>query len=122
MRADSIELAGVSVKEACEVVSTATSMFGVMRPPRCLVFGAEQRASLSRYARGLGTHALIVTDERVAGDALFREMMAALSASGVRATVYSGTIAELPSTCITEDKIGWTAKAAPGVTRLIKNN
>lgn len=77
-------------------------MFGIMRPPRSLVFGAGQRTSLPRYASELGSHALVVTDERQAGDARFREMMAALSAGGVHATVYSGTIAELPSTCIAD--------------------
>tara|TARA_R110002124_G_scaffold144122_15_gene309094 strand:+ start:46542 stop:47804 length:1263 start_codon:yes stop_codon:yes gene_type:complete len=88
----------------------AAMMFGAMRSPRNLVFGAGQRASLPRYARELGSHALVVTDERLAEDGQFKQMMAGLAEAGVRATIYSGTVAELPAACITDGlKVGQAA-------------
>ena len=79
-----------------------TSSFAVSRLPRNLVFGAGQRAALAGYVAQLGKRALLVTDERLAGDAMFRAMVAQLGRSGVAADVYAGTVAELPDSCILE--------------------
>jgi alcohol dehydrogenase class IV len=75
-------------------------MFGTLRTPRNLVFGAGQRAALPTYANMLGKRALIVTDERLAADRTFASMIEGIRALGVQTQVFSGTIAELPASCI----------------------
>jgi alcohol dehydrogenase len=64
------------------------------------VFGAGQRKSLPHYARKAGRRALVITDERLAADPYFRELMDAVSAAGVAIKVFAGVIAELPVDCI----------------------
>lgn len=76
------------------------SLFGTLRTPRNLIFGAGQRRALAAYASSLGTQALIVTDERLAGDVEFRQLVDDLAKGGVKSRVFDGTIAELPLECI----------------------
>ncbi len=52
------------------------------------------------YARSLGRRALIVTDERLAADPTFASLVDGIEAAGVATKVFSGTIAELPASCI----------------------
>lgn len=78
------------------------SLFGTLRTPRNLIFGAGQRAALPAYARTLGKRALIVTDERLAADPAFAALVDGIKAAGVDTKVFSGTIAELPASCIAE--------------------
>jgi alcohol dehydrogenase len=75
-------------------------LFGTLRTPRNLVFGAGQRRSLASYAASLGKQALIVTDERLAGDAEFRQLADDIAAAGLKTRIFDGTIAELPLECI----------------------
>lgn len=75
-------------------------LFGALRTPRNLVFGAGQRASLPAYAKALGSRALVVTDERLAADPIFTAMVDGLKGAGLVVTVYTGTIAELPASSI----------------------
>ncbi|KKB12626.1 alcohol dehydrogenase [Devosia geojensis] len=79
-----------------------TSLFGLSRLPRNLVFGRGQRAALPGYVAALGRRALLVTDERMAADAEFRRMADGLIAAGVAVEIYSGTVAELPVDSIAE--------------------
>ncbi|MDE1995506.1 MAG: iron-containing alcohol dehydrogenase, partial [Rhizobiaceae bacterium] len=76
------------------------SLFGTLRTPRNLVFGAGQRHALAAYAAGLGSQALVVTDERLARDGDFRQLVDELTTAGVKVKVFDGTIAELPLDCI----------------------
>ncbi|MBB3593333.1 alcohol dehydrogenase [Rhizobium sp. BK529] len=76
------------------------SLFGAMRTPRNLVFGAGQRGALPGYAARLGRRALVVTDARLSEDADFRRLMDGLKAAGVEFSIFDGTIAELPLECI----------------------
>ncbi len=76
------------------------SAFGAIRTPRNIVFGAGQRSSLPNYAKHAGKRALIVTDERLAADRVFLEMVDGVRAAGVEVKVFSGVIAELPVECI----------------------
>ncbi|NLS06930.1 iron-containing alcohol dehydrogenase [Rhizobium sp. P32RR-XVIII] len=76
------------------------SLFGTLRTPRNLVFGAGQRAALAAYAASLGQKALVVTDARLSGEGDFRVLMDALGKAGVEAKVFDETIAELPLECI----------------------
>ena len=76
------------------------SLFGTLRTPRNLVFGAGQRQALAGYAKALGSRALVVTDQRLSGDAEFLKLMGALKDAGLQVKVFDGTIAELPIECI----------------------
>lgn len=76
------------------------SLFGTLRTPRNLVFGAGQRQALAGYAKALGHRALVVTDQRLSADADFLQLMAALKNAGLQIRVFDGTIAELPIECI----------------------
>lgn len=77
-----------------------TPLFAVSRLPRNLVFGAGQRHALAGYVAQLGKRALIVTDERLAADPQFAELIQGLTAAGITNEVYSGTVAELPAASI----------------------
>ncbi|MBB4053846.1 alcohol dehydrogenase [Devosia subaequoris] len=74
--------------------------FGVVRGPRNLVFGAGQRLALPQYAKTLGQRALLVTDERMAAETSFIELVRAVEATGVSVSVFAGVEAELPADCI----------------------
>ncbi|MDL2402871.1 iron-containing alcohol dehydrogenase [Rhizobium mayense] len=76
------------------------SLFGTLRTPRNLVFGVGQRRALASYAAGLGKHALVVTDERLAANSEFKQIIDTLSQVGVKTKIFDGTIAELPLECI----------------------
>lgn len=77
-----------------------SSSFAVSRLPRNLIIGAGQRASLAGYVAPLGKRALVVTDERLAGDAQFLAMIDSLVQARIVTQVYSGTVAELPASSI----------------------
>ncbi|WP_373356594.1 iron-containing alcohol dehydrogenase [Pseudoroseicyclus sp. CXY001] len=72
------------------------TLFGAIRAPRELIFGAGQRASLSAMAAKLGRRALVVTDARLAADATFLEMMAGIEAAGVAIRVDGETLPDVP--------------------------
>ncbi|WP_037088480.1 iron-containing alcohol dehydrogenase [Neorhizobium vignae] len=78
------------------------SLFGTLRTPRNLVFGAGQRHALAGYAAALGRRALVITDARLAADPEFTRLVGSLSRAGLEAMVFDGTIAELPMECIDE--------------------
>ncbi len=69
---------------------------GFLRSPRAILFGDGQRHALGTVARSLGQRALICTDERLAGDAMFIAMVKDLQACGLETMVYDRTQAELP--------------------------
>ncbi|GLQ55614.1 iron-containing alcohol dehydrogenase [Devosia nitrariae] len=75
-------------------------MFGALRTPRNIVFGIGQRASLPRYVTAFGQKVLIVTDQRMEGEASFRALHADLSAAGLNVSVFSEVEAELPTACL----------------------
>lgn len=76
------------------------TLFGAIRTPRNIVFGAGQRKALSKFAVRAGQRALVVTDERLAADRDFRDMVDAVTAVGVETKIFSNVIAELPVECI----------------------
>jgi alcohol dehydrogenase class IV len=75
-------------------------MFGTLRMPRNLVFGAGQRHALPPFAVALGHRALVVTDERLAADPVFATLMDSLLAAGLQLAVFDGVIAEVPVSSI----------------------
>ncbi len=72
------------------------TLFGTIRAPRQLIFGSGQRAALGRIAAGLGKRALVITDERLAGDPDFRAMIDDLRASGLEVRIDSSTQPDVP--------------------------
>lgn len=78
------------------------SMFGTLRGPRNIVFGAGQRRSVAGFAKELGRRALVVTDERLGDSRELREILDSLSAVGVQSRVFAGTQAELPLECLAQ--------------------
>lgn len=75
-------------------------MFGALRSPRNIVFGKGQRATLPGYVAALGKRPLLVTDQRMAGEAAFKDLKAGLAAAGLEAAVFDGVEAELPAHCL----------------------
>jgi alcohol dehydrogenase class IV len=69
---------------------------GLVRQPKTVLFGPGQRRQLGRYARGFGTHALVVTDERMAASPEFAAMTLDLEAHGVSVAVYDQARPDLP--------------------------
>ncbi|CAM3907009.1 iron-containing alcohol dehydrogenase [Bordetella tumulicola] len=70
--------------------------FGAMRSPREVIFGSGQRKALGLVAKRLGRRALVVTDQRLAGDADFLAMVMDLQASGLAVRIESGTLPDVP--------------------------
>ena len=69
---------------------------GLLRQPKTVLFGSGQRKQLGRYARGFGTKALVITDERMATTDEFAGMMADLKNQGMSVSVYDKTLPDLP--------------------------
>lgn len=72
------------------------TIFGTIRAPRELIFGAGQRGALGQVAAKLGQRALVVTDARLAGDPQFLEMTAQLEAAGLSVRVDGSTLPDVP--------------------------
>ncbi|GMB82533.1 iron-containing alcohol dehydrogenase [Shinella zoogloeoides] len=72
------------------------NLFGILRAPRELLFGAGQRHALGSVAATLGRRALIVTDTRLAADADFRALVGLLEAANLAVLVDSSTLPDVP--------------------------
>ena len=72
------------------------SLFGALRLPRAVVFGAGQRAALGAIAAQIGHRALVCTDARLGGDEQFKSVLADLSRAAVAVHVYDRTQPDLP--------------------------
>jgi alcohol dehydrogenase class IV len=77
-----------------------STLFGVMRAPRELIFGDGQRGVLGEVVAPLGRRALVCTDQRFAASPQMDGIRADLRAKGIDAMVFDGTLAELPSDSI----------------------
>jgi alcohol dehydrogenase class IV len=74
--------------------------FGTIRAPREILFGPGQRHALPAMARRLGTRALVVTDERLAADAMFLDLISGLQATGLVVQIEAGTLPDVPTTSL----------------------
>ncbi|ORE95150.1 iron-containing alcohol dehydrogenase [Aurantimonas sp. 22II-16-19i] len=72
------------------------NLFGTIRAPRELVFGAGQRHSLGRIAAKLGRRALVVSDARLTGDPEFLAMVAQLEEQGIAVAVDGSVLPDVP--------------------------
>lgn len=75
-------------------------MFGAFRSPGTVVFGHGQIGSLAGHVASLGKKPLLVTDQRLAGDAAFAAAKAQLIAAGLDVGVFADVEAELPAHCL----------------------
>ncbi len=72
------------------------NLFGTLRAPRELLFGAGQRHALGGIAAKLGQRALIVTDTRLAVDADLLALVGRLEEAGLEVMVDSSTLPDVP--------------------------
>jgi alcohol dehydrogenase class IV len=72
------------------------NLFGTLRAPRELLFGAGQRHALGSVAATLGRRALVVADTRLAADADFRALVGQLEAAGLAVLIDSSTLPDVP--------------------------
>ena len=70
--------------------------YGAIRSPRELIFGAGQRKALGTIADKLGRRALVVTDPRMATEAVFLAMVADLEFHGLVVHIQSDTLPDVP--------------------------
>ncbi len=75
---------------------------GFVRQPKTVLFGPGQRRQLGLIAKGLGRHALMVTDERMAQTPEFKGLLANLAEEGVKTSVYDRALPDLPRSNIVE--------------------
>ena len=82
--------------------------FGVLRLPRNIVVGAQQRFAVADIAAELGSNVLICTDSRLAASEDLRALRRSLESRKLSVRVYGDTQAELPTpgiiACIEELK------------------
>lgn len=72
------------------------SLFAALRLPREVLFGAGQRYALGKVAARLGRRALVCTDERLAHEAVFAEMVSLLEAEGISVLVDASVAPDVP--------------------------
>lgn len=77
-----------------------TTLFGVMRAPRAIVFGEGKRHSIGAIAADIGSNVLICTDQRFTTTPAMNDILASLSQYGLTTRVFDGTEAELPASGI----------------------
>jgi alcohol dehydrogenase class IV len=75
---------------------------GFVRQPKTVLFGPGQRRQLGLMAKGLGRHALLVTDERMARTSEFEGLLANLVDEGLTVSVYDKALPDLPRSNIVE--------------------
>lgn len=69
---------------------------GLLRQPATVLFGPGQRHHLGRLLPAFGERALFCTDERMAGDPVYAELVAGVEDQGVKVTTYSRVDPDLP--------------------------
>lgn len=70
--------------------------FGVLRLPRSILVGSDQRQALPHVVREFGTSVLICTDPRLAASDELHQIVTALEQQGMTVEVFGETEAELP--------------------------
>jgi alcohol dehydrogenase class IV len=76
------------------------SAIGVIRSPRLVLFGHGQRNALPRVVADFGKRVFICTDNRWNSDPLLQGIARDLDRHQVHASVYDGTVPELPVDCV----------------------
>ncbi|MDX0499218.1 iron-containing alcohol dehydrogenase [Sinorhizobium medicae] len=82
------------------------NLFGTLRAPRELLFGAGQRHALGSIAARVGRRALIVTDTRLAADADLLSLVRQLDEAGLAVMVDSSTLPDVPVDSAMSSSVG----------------
>ncbi|MQW70151.1 iron-containing alcohol dehydrogenase [Sinorhizobium medicae] len=82
------------------------NLFGTLRAPRELLFGAGQRHALGSIAARIGRRALIVTDTRLAADADLLSLVRQLDEAGLAVMVDSSTLPDVPVDSAMSSSVG----------------
>jgi alcohol dehydrogenase len=94
------------------------TLFAALRLPQEILFGKGQRHALPTVAARLGRRALICTDERLAGTAVFAELVKALEAASIDVLIHDGVQPDVPadtvSVCV-EDARGFDPEMVIGI-------
>lgn len=69
---------------------------GLLRQPGTVLFGPGQRHHLARMLPSFGGRALFCTDERMAADPVYRELVAGVEDVGTKVTTYAKVEPDLP--------------------------
>ena len=72
------------------------TLFAALRLPREILFGKGQRHALPAVTLKFGTRALICTDTRLAGTAMFLALRQDLEAAGIEVLVHDGVQPDVP--------------------------
>ncbi|WP_139006302.1 iron-containing alcohol dehydrogenase [Arthrobacter crystallopoietes] len=75
--------------------------FGVLRLPRSIVVGAQQRFAIADMAAEMGSNVLICTDPRLAASEELQTLVQSLKNRNLSVSVFGDTEAELPTPGIT---------------------
>lgn len=75
---------------------------GLLRQPKTVLFGPGQRRQVPQLLETLGTHVLLVTDERMSTSPEFTEIATSIAERGLRVSVYAGTEPDLPRDNVVE--------------------
>ena len=78
------------------------SMFGVLRGPRQVLFGAGQRHALGTVTAALGSRALVCTDARFGSTREFADLVQLLEGAGVRVTTFTEVLPDVPVHQVTQ--------------------
>ncbi|WP_322885698.1 iron-containing alcohol dehydrogenase (plasmid) [Sinorhizobium medicae] len=82
------------------------NLFGTLRAPGELLFGAGQRHALGSIAARIGRRALIVTDTRLAADADLLSLVRQLDEAGLAVMVDSSTLPDVPVDSAMSSSVG----------------
>jgi len=72
------------------------SLFAALRLPREILFGKGQRHALPAVASRFGRRALVCTDERFAGTAVFAEVVKSLQDASIEVLVHDRVLPDVP--------------------------
>ncbi|RDJ05764.1 iron-containing alcohol dehydrogenase [Rhizobium grahamii] len=73
------------------------TLFAAIRLPQEILFGKGQRHALPHIAERLGKRALLCTDERFAGTAVFADIVKTLEAASIAVLIHDGVQPDVPS-------------------------
>src|SRR3954471_2822331 len=76
------------------------AMFGALRLPRQILFGAGQRAAVPRILADNGSRVFVVADPFVAGTPDFRRVVEAAETLGLALLVFTEVVPDLPVSCV----------------------
>lgn len=86
------------------------SMFGVLRGPRQILFGAGQRNALGTVTAAIGSRALVCTDARFGGTEEFADLVRLIEDAGVQVAAFTEVLPDVPA-----QQVAQCAEFAAGV-------